>query len=45
MVGRDQNGSYGDWLEVEWIQLAEDRDCWQALVNTEINLRVLAPRS
>jgi hypothetical protein len=30
---------------VEWIQLAHDRGRWQTLVNTVINLRVLAPRS
>jgi hypothetical protein len=30
---------------VEWIQLARDRDRWQALLNTVINLRVLAPRN
>jgi hypothetical protein len=30
---------------VDWIQLAQDRDRWQALVNTVMNLRVLAPRS
>jgi hypothetical protein len=43
----DQNRYYGDWPGggVEWIQLAQDRDRWQALVNTVINLRVLAPRS
>jgi hypothetical protein len=29
---------------VDWIQLAQDRDRWQALVNTVINLWVLAPR-
>jgi hypothetical protein len=33
------------WEDVEWIQLAEDRDWWQALVNTVINLWVLAPQS
>jgi hypothetical protein len=30
---------------VERIQLAQDRDRWRALVNTMMNLRVLAPRS
>jgi hypothetical protein len=30
---------------VDWIQLAQDRDRWQALVNIVMNLRVLAPRS
>jgi hypothetical protein len=29
----------------EWIQLAQDRGRWHALINTVINLRVLAPRS
>jgi hypothetical protein len=33
------------WGSVEWIQLAQDRDRWQALVNTVMNLHVLAPRS
>jgi hypothetical protein len=28
-----------------WIQLAQDRGRWQAVVNTVMNLRVLAPRS
>jgi hypothetical protein len=30
---------------VGWIQLAQDMDRWRALVNTVMNLRVLAPRS
>jgi hypothetical protein len=30
------------WGSVEWMQLAQDRDQWQALVNTVMNLRVLA---
>jgi hypothetical protein len=29
------------WEVVEWIHLAEDRDRWQALANTLMNLRVL----
>jgi hypothetical protein len=33
------------WGSVDWIQLAQDRDRWRALVNTGMNLRVLAPRS
>jgi hypothetical protein len=33
------------WRDVEWIQLAKDRDQWRALVNTVMNLRVLSPRS
>jgi hypothetical protein len=32
-------------LGVEWIQLAQDRGRWRALVNTVMNLRVIAPRS
>jgi hypothetical protein len=34
----------GLW-SVEWIQLAQDRDWWRALVNKVMNLRVLAPRN
>jgi hypothetical protein len=30
---------------VDWIQLAQDRDRRRAVVNTLMNLRVLAPRS
>jgi hypothetical protein len=33
------------WGSVEWIQLAQDRDRWWAVVNTVMNLWVLAPRS
>jgi hypothetical protein len=33
------------WGSVEWIQFTQDRDRWQALVNTVMDLRVLAPRS
>jgi hypothetical protein len=33
------------WGSVDWIQLAQDRDRWRALVNTVMNIWVLAPRS
>jgi hypothetical protein len=33
------------WGSVDWIQLAQDRDRWRAVVNTVMNLRVMAPRS
>jgi hypothetical protein len=28
------------WNVTDWIDLAEDRDQWGAVLNTEINLRV-----
>jgi hypothetical protein len=28
------------WQDVHWIDLAQDRDYWRALVNTLMNLRV-----
>jgi hypothetical protein len=33
------------WGSVDWIQLAQDRDRWRALVNTVMNLQALVPRS
>jgi hypothetical protein len=33
------------WGSVDWIQLAQDRDWWQALVHVVMNLWVLAPWS
>jgi hypothetical protein len=27
------------WCDVEWIDLAQDRDKWRALMNTVMNLR------
>jgi hypothetical protein len=33
------------WRSVDWMQLAQDRDRWRALVNTVMSLRVLAPRN
>jgi hypothetical protein len=33
------------WGRVDWIQLAQDRNRWRALVNTVMNLRVLLPRT
>jgi hypothetical protein len=28
------------WEGVDWIDMAQDRDLWRALVNTALNLRV-----
>jgi hypothetical protein len=36
---------YIGWGSVDWVQLAQNRDRWRALVNTMMNLRVLGPRS
>jgi hypothetical protein len=31
------------WGCMEWIHLAQERNVWRALVNTVVNLQVLAP--
>jgi hypothetical protein len=33
------------WGSVDWIQLAQDRDRWRAVVNMAMNRRVVAPRN
>jgi hypothetical protein len=33
------------WESVDWIQVAQDRDRWRAVVSAVMNLRVLAPQS
>jgi hypothetical protein len=30
-----------EWGGMDWIDLAQDRDQWRALVNTVMNLRIL----
>jgi hypothetical protein len=32
------------WKDGEWVQLAQDRDQWQAVVNVVMNLRLLVPQ-
>jgi hypothetical protein len=32
------------WRSVDWIQSAQDRDRWRAVVSAVMNLRVLVPR-
>jgi hypothetical protein len=29
-----------EWFDMDWIDVAQDRDQWRALVNTVMNLRV-----
>jgi hypothetical protein len=28
------------WDDIDWIELAQDKDKWRALVNTVMNLRI-----
>jgi len=37
-IGRDHSDDQG--VTMDWIHLAQDRDQWQVLVNTVMNLRV-----
>jgi hypothetical protein len=43
--GKKMDPRETDWEGVEWIHLAQDWDWWQAVVNTMMNLQVLAPRN
>jgi hypothetical protein len=29
-----------EWVDVDWIGMAQDRDRWRALLNSVLNLRV-----
>jgi hypothetical protein len=33
------------WEDAEWVQLAQNKGQWRAVVNAVMNLRVLAPRN
>jgi len=35
-----RNGKWVDWASVDWMHVAQERDLWQALVNTVMNLWV-----
>jgi hypothetical protein len=37
--------NYTGWDDVEWVQLAQVRGQWRAVVNVVINRWVMAPRS
>jgi hypothetical protein len=33
------------WGDVDWIDLAQDRDRWRALVNAVLNLRIVGGKA